>query len=595
MALQWRQTNAIPSRFLKGHTGAMKIIVTRPSEDAARFADRLRRAGASPVLSPVMSIAYLDVDPPEGMAALAFTSANGVRAFARRSAERSAPAFVVGEATAAEARAAGFADVRTAGGDVAALAETIAAASPAAVLHVAGTHRAGDLVALLGEKNIAAQRATLYEARPIEAMTDEARAAFAAGAGVAFFSPRSVELFERQVRAAGFEPPFAATAYCYSPAVAEAANAFARRVVATAADADSLCARIVEDAKIETAATVTTAPARRPYGLIAAALIAAVLAGFLLTRRQPTPSTEPAEAAPEEVRLELPAEAAAEKATAAEKILNAPVAEEVPSLKTLDPESFPDAPVNQLPPPPTHTDNANAGLQQAAKAAADLFKDGGASGDYVIEDDNAPDATEEQTRSDGADKIRSLHATGLKNSILAQNGAEATRSARRALLLVDIQKRIAAGAPFADALGAYREWGGAEPGALVAETAVAGAATEATLKEQFAPARDEALALGRRAEADGAIGRVGASVASTFGVRPAEPIEGGSTAAVLSRAEAAVDKGDFRAAVTELDGLRPPASAAFEDWRARALARLAVDQWVEEQRATISNALDDAP
>jgi uroporphyrinogen-III synthase len=581
----------------------MKIIVTRPAEDAAQFADCLRRAGATPVLSPVMRIEYLDADPSADQAAFAFTSANGVRAFARRSVERSKPAFVVGEATAAEARAAGFADVRVAGGDVDALAGAIAAARPASVLHVAGTHRAGDLAALLTARDIPAERATLYEAHPIDAMTDEARAAFATGAGVAFFSPRSVELFERQARAAGFAPPFAATAYCFSETVARAADGFARRVVAETPNVESLCARIATDAK-DVRAKIMQPPATAPSASqtrssrrflpFAAAFLAVIIGVVWLTRRPPAPAPAPQATTAPDMRLELPAEPAA-AATAAEKILNAQTSAAKPEVETLDRDSFPDAPINKLPPAPTHSGNANAGLQEAAKAAAELFKDNGAGGDFVAPEEDTQEVPEGAGENHSADKIRSLHATGLNNSLMAQSGAKAVRAENRGLIFAEMQWKIAAGEPFADTLQAYLRWGGEPPDALIADAAARGAATYEILAERFAPARDEALALGRRAEADGAIGKVGASVASTFSVRPAKPIAGASTVAIISRAEDAVARRDFRRAIEEIDGLRPPASGAFDSWRADAAARIAVDDWIATQRELLALSLKDAP
>ena len=56
------------------------------------------------------------------MTSLVFTSANGVAAFAALTPDRALPVFTVGDATAEAARAAGFAAVRSAGGDIGMLA-----------------------------------------------------------------------------------------------------------------------------------------------------------------------------------------------------------------------------------------------------------------------------------------------------------------------------------------------------------------------------------------------------------------------------------------------------------------------------------------
>lgn len=83
------------------------------------------------------------------MAALAFTSRNGVAAFARLSGERALPVFTVGDATAGAARAAGFPSVRSAAGALADLARLLAEAAPGPVLAPGALEPSGDLTALL--------------------------------------------------------------------------------------------------------------------------------------------------------------------------------------------------------------------------------------------------------------------------------------------------------------------------------------------------------------------------------------------------------------------------------------------------------------
>jgi uroporphyrinogen-III synthase len=61
------------------------------------------------------------------VAALAFTSVNGVAVFAALTPERDLPVFTVGDATAAAARQAGFTEVRSADGDLTGLARLLEA------------------------------------------------------------------------------------------------------------------------------------------------------------------------------------------------------------------------------------------------------------------------------------------------------------------------------------------------------------------------------------------------------------------------------------------------------------------------------------
>lgn len=208
---------------------AMKVINTRPSPDAEAFSAAARAAGAAVILSPVMTIGFragaAPVAPGE---ALAFTSANGVRAFARANPDRSAVVFAVGEATAEEARRAGFAAVAAAGGDVESLAALIAATKgPSGILHLAGSDRAGDLVAALRTTGVPARRLVLYDAVPASALSAGARAALEKeprNCAVALFSPRSAALFYALAVRAGLEERLReAVLLAFSDAVAAAA------------------------------------------------------------------------------------------------------------------------------------------------------------------------------------------------------------------------------------------------------------------------------------------------------------------------------------------------------------------------------------
>lgn len=208
----------------------MKIIITRPSPDAEAFAAELRGIGAEPVLSPVMAIRHRRVEVGlQGIEALAFTSANGVRAFAANSTHRNIAVFAVGAATGAAAREAGFEAVSIADGDVESLAALISGAKPtAAVLHLAGSERAGDLIAALARAGVSARREVIYDAVAIEDLSPQARAVLAqdgANSAVVFFSPRSARLFLAQVARAGLSARLAGVAaLCLSLDVAAAAG-----------------------------------------------------------------------------------------------------------------------------------------------------------------------------------------------------------------------------------------------------------------------------------------------------------------------------------------------------------------------------------
>ena len=104
-----------------------KIWITRAQPGAGATAERVRALGHDALIAPLLAVRALpDVEVDlGGVAALAFTSANGVRAFADICAERAIRVFAVGAATAQAARASGFKLVLSADGNVEALAEGI--------------------------------------------------------------------------------------------------------------------------------------------------------------------------------------------------------------------------------------------------------------------------------------------------------------------------------------------------------------------------------------------------------------------------------------------------------------------------------------
>lgn len=236
----------------------MKVLITRPQPDAGAFAAECAQAGMETVLAPLMDIAIRRAPVDLGGAgAVAFTSANGARAFAANCAERALPAFAVGEASAAAARQAGFQTVYAAGGDVDALAALIAGRREAlggAVLHAAGARRAGDLIAALAAVGVSGRRLVLYEAVEADKLPDAAVAAIAGAAPAdwaALFSPASAALLARLVRAAGLDDRLKAMrAACLSEAVAAAARALDWRAVkiAPARRADAMIALMQGDA-----------------------------------------------------------------------------------------------------------------------------------------------------------------------------------------------------------------------------------------------------------------------------------------------------------------------------------------------------------
>ena len=207
----------------------MKLLVTRPREDAATLIEAARARGLEPVLEPLLRIRFhADAAPAlAGVQALLFTSANGVRAFAASSAERRLPALAVGDATARAAGAAGFAAVASAGGDVESLVRLVVARhapDAGALLHAAGREVAGDLAGRLADAGFTMRRAVLYSAEAATELTAPTRAALNAGLLdlALFFSPRTAATFARLAAADFPARGDGPVALCLSQAVAAA-------------------------------------------------------------------------------------------------------------------------------------------------------------------------------------------------------------------------------------------------------------------------------------------------------------------------------------------------------------------------------------
>jgi uroporphyrinogen-III synthase len=140
----------------------LRIWVTRTEGEAT--AARLRELGHAPLLAPVLEARALpgEIDL-QGVHALANNNRNGVRMFAGRCGRRDLPAFVVGEGTAAAAREAGFAEIRSADGNVEALVLLIRQARPGVVLHPSALEPAQDLARMLALRGVQACSCAVYE------------------------------------------------------------------------------------------------------------------------------------------------------------------------------------------------------------------------------------------------------------------------------------------------------------------------------------------------------------------------------------------------------------------------------------------------
>jgi uroporphyrinogen-III synthase len=197
-------------------------------DDAQETAALLASRGHEAIVCPLLSVRYHDGHALhlDGVQALLFTSANGVRAFARRTSLRDFPVFAVGAQTAEAAREAGFRDVRNADGNVETLADTVRAVikpKDGPLLHAAGAEAEGRLAALLSAAGYKVRTEVLYDVPAVPELPAAARDALAAGTvdAVLLFSARSARVFVDGVTQAGLAPACAKlTALCISETAA---------------------------------------------------------------------------------------------------------------------------------------------------------------------------------------------------------------------------------------------------------------------------------------------------------------------------------------------------------------------------------------
>src|SRR3978361_194867 len=111
----------------------MKLVLTRPQDDSERSAAALRARGHEVLIAPLMRVEMIAADIRPHWGAIILTSANAAAAIAKhkvRDALIKLPVYAVGMRSADAARAAGFTDVMSAGGDLRDLLRIISARRP---------------------------------------------------------------------------------------------------------------------------------------------------------------------------------------------------------------------------------------------------------------------------------------------------------------------------------------------------------------------------------------------------------------------------------------------------------------------------------
>ncbi|MFN0023990.1 MAG: hypothetical protein ACKVS5_08820 [Parvularculaceae bacterium] len=252
------------------------------------------------------------------------------------------------------------------------------------------------------------------------------------------------------------------------------------------------------------------------------------------------------------------------------------------SLSSTGPaRALPDGTIPDLPPAPHALPDgasANDALRNAAKAAS-----------------RAPPADDPQAEQDPAPDARLLDPEAYLSDFGAPALATLRNDAKRALAFAALAAKARSGEPFAAELGVYLSNDLDAPlSAAIAARAPAGISTLATLSARFPGYRNKALAAGRRAEAKGPAARLAASLASLVNLRPARPLPGSTSAAILSRAEGALALGNLAGALAELTTLNADAAAALAPWMSDTMIRLTLEEALAAREQALYASLDAA-
>ena len=185
----------------------MRVLITRPGEDGEALAKLLQVHGIETAIEPLLNINHFDgpLLSFDNIQAILVTSANGVRALARRTSRRDIPIYAVGDATASTAKEAEFFQIHSADGnldDLIELVKDMLIPKDGALLHIAGSSVAGNLIGSIRNIGFKCTREVLYEAIAERSLTLSTVAAIKSEDinTVILYSPRSAKVFAELIR-----------------------------------------------------------------------------------------------------------------------------------------------------------------------------------------------------------------------------------------------------------------------------------------------------------------------------------------------------------------------------------------------------------
>jgi uroporphyrinogen-III synthase len=180
----------------------MRIILTRPIEDAAPLAQKLRRMGHIPKITPLLKIeARPNVSvPPKPYQAICLTSANAVRVMSDISAIQNIPLFAVGQQSEQMAKDKGITQVSAQGGDVIGLHKFLVGhikPQDGPLLYLSGAETSGDMQGRLQSSGFEVDRIITYDA--VKSSLAEYQADIESAEVVLLYSPRTAKLWASEI------------------------------------------------------------------------------------------------------------------------------------------------------------------------------------------------------------------------------------------------------------------------------------------------------------------------------------------------------------------------------------------------------------
>jgi uroporphyrinogen-III synthase len=180
----------------------MRIIVTRPEEDAGPLAEKLKILGHAVINLPLIQIVPRPsvVIPHGSYQLICLTSANGVRHLQAISGHENTPLVAIGAQSLVAAKNSGFKNASAHGGDVDGLAAYVKGnykPKDGTILYLSGSTISGDLEGQLKSVGFTVDRIITYDATSIK-LNDSVDAILSADA-VMLYSPRIAKIWSSEI------------------------------------------------------------------------------------------------------------------------------------------------------------------------------------------------------------------------------------------------------------------------------------------------------------------------------------------------------------------------------------------------------------